>query len=202
VATAVTGSVGALNFSVTVDMSAGNVKLDVINGASFATSGNIVLGAGINAVQLLGVGNLSATGNAAANTLTGTSGLNNLNGLLGNDKLFGLSGNDALNGGFGNDQLAGGKGADQLTGGTGADTFIFGANEGTDRVIDFNRAEGDRLRLDDALWGNVDLRPGAIVDQFAHKGVGEVILNFGIGEEVHLVGLKTLVGLYQAIDIF
>ena len=201
-ATAVTGHVGALDFSVTVDLSAGNVKLDVVSGTTFATSGNVVLGAGINNLLQLGVGNLNATGNGSANALNGNSGNNALSGLQGNDKLYGAGGNDALNGGFGNDQLTGGKGADALTGGIGADVFIFGIAEGVDRVVDFNLAEGDRLRLDDALWGNASLRAVDIVSQFATKVAGEVLLDFGVGEQIHLLGLAGTAGLAAAIDIF
>ncbi len=64
-----------------------------------------------------------------------------------------LAGNgsfDFLYGGAGNDVLVGGSGNDTLTGGGGADTFVM-SNEngnnapGTDIIMDFNGAEGDRI---------------------------------------------------------
>jgi Ca2+-binding RTX toxin-like protein len=200
-ATAVTGSVGTLNFALTVDMSGGNVKLDVVSGTTFATSGNLVLGAGINNVLQLGVADLNATGNASGNCLTGNSGDNALTGLQGNDKLYGNAGIDVLIGGYGNDRLTGGKDGDMLTGGVGADVFVFGAHDGVDQITDFNIADGDRLQLDDALWGNAHLRVGGIINQFLTKGTGELLLDFGSGEHVHLLGLTGIGGLAGAIDI-
>ena len=202
VATAVSGHVGVQNFALTVDLSLGNVKLDVISGTTFATSGNITLGAGLNNVVQLGVANLAATGNTFGNVLTGNAGYNALTGMQGGDKLFGNSGNDTLDGGYGNDRLSGGKGADMLTGGIGADVFNFTKNEGVDRITDFALADGDRLQLDDALWGGVVLTVGAIISQFATKGTGEVLLDFGPGEQIHLLGLTGTAGLAGAIDIF
>lgn len=199
--TAVTGRVGALSFSLAVDMSA-NVKLDVVNGTSFATSGNVVLGTGINNVVLLGVGNLNATGNVSGNILTGNEGINTLAGLQGQDKLFGFGGNDKLDGGFGNDQLIGGKAADLLTGGAGADMFIFGPKDGSDKITDFTIADGDRLQLDDALWGGAHLKMAEIITQYTTRGVGEVLLDFGLNGQIHLLGLTTTGGLAAALDIF
>ncbi len=75
-------------------------------------------------------GDISGTGNTAANVLTGNAGANHL---------WGLDGNDTLSGGAGNDTLYGGAGNDSLTGGDGADMFVFGAAavNGTDKVADF-----------------------------------------------------------------
>ncbi len=43
------------------------------------------------------------------------------------------------------------SGADQLTGGSGADRFEFKTrNFGADTITDFNRAEGDRIRIIEA----------------------------------------------------
>ena len=53
------------------------------------------------------------------------------------------SGADMLEGAAGADRLTGGKGNDTLAGGGGGDAFIFGLNSGTDRVLGFNRADGD-----------------------------------------------------------
>lgn len=81
--------------------------------------------------------------------LTGLGGTDRLNGQDGNDILLGGAAADTLSGGAGRDVLVGGTGVDVLTGGTGADVFVFNAkNEGTDRITDFSRAQGDRLAID------------------------------------------------------
>lgn len=86
-------------------------------------------------------------GNALANRLTGGAGNDVLQGLAGNDILVGDAGNDALFGGAGNDSLlgevgddfiVGGAGNDALRGGAGRDTFFFSANDGIDRLVDFD----------------------------------------------------------------
>lgn len=64
--------------------------------------------------------------------------------------LAGNGGYDYLYGAAGNDVIIGGSGNDILTGGGGADTFVM-SNEngnnapGTDTIMDFNGAEGDRI---------------------------------------------------------
>lgn len=99
-------------------------------------------------------------GAAAGDTYVGIEGLA---GGSGNDlvvgdslanSLFGQNGDDRLNGLAGNDRLIGGLGSDELTGGTGTDQFIFAslAEMGTlvitaDEVMDFSRAQGDRIDL-------------------------------------------------------
>ena len=55
--------------------------------------------------------------------------------------LIGAGGNDRLIGGSGNDMLLGGTGNDILIGGNGADTFVFGADEGRDKINDFEIGE-------------------------------------------------------------
>lgn len=82
------------------------------------------------------------TGNAAAN------------------ELFGGDGRDYLKGGAGNDRLIGGRGGDSLEGGSGADRFVFVETADSearfwydeelaqrDSIVDFNRAEGDKIEL-------------------------------------------------------
>ena len=134
--------------------------------------------------------------------IKGNTASNTLNGLLGKDILIGNAGTDTLFGGSGDDRLTGGKGTDQMTGGSGADSFVFTANEGNDRIFGFSLAEGDKLVLDDALWGGIRLSAADIKLQFATKGAGEVVLDFGDGDIIHLVGLTTLTNLGAAIEIF
>ena len=54
---------------------------------------------------------------------------------------------DVLVAGAGDDFVSGDRGSDTVTGGTGADIFHTFAGAGTDRVTDFNRAEGDRVAV-------------------------------------------------------
>lgn len=191
-AVAVTGSAGGTAFALTLDMSLGNVKLDLVSGKTFYTSGDIVLGTGVNNALLLGVDSLDATGNGARNVLTGNKGANLLEGKAGNDALHGAGGADLLNGGQGDDRLGGG---------TGADRFVFDDGTGSDRVRDFSLAQGDRLLLDDALWGGSVLSTRAIVSQFGAIVTGAAQLDFGGGDIVHLTGVTTLNGLSGAIDL-
>lgn len=97
---------------------------------------------------------IKLTGNAKNNTLFGGSKDDTLIGAAGADKLFGNAGNDSLNGGdgadtlsggAGNDKLYGGKGNDSLWGDAGKDTFFYTANEGTDRIFDYEA--GDILKI-------------------------------------------------------
>lgn len=80
--------------------------------------------------------------------ITGSAadGADLLDGGGGNDQLNGWDGDDTLLGGAGNDRLNGSVGADTLTGGAGADIFFYGSPiEGSDIILDFNRAEGDKI---------------------------------------------------------
>lgn len=89
--------------------------------------------------------------------LYGDTGNDLVYGNLGDDVLFGGDGadtmrggqaNDSLTGGAGNDFVSGDRGEDTMTGGTGADIFHSSNEVGTDRVLDFSLAEGDRVMLD------------------------------------------------------
>ena len=200
---AVTGQAGGLSFSATIDMAPGNVKLDLVSGSTFYTSGNIVLGLGVNNARLLGVAALAATGNAAGNILTGNSGANVLSGAAGNDQISGGAAADRLFGGTGNDTLAGGTGAgDLLRGASGADVFVLANGDGSDRIFDFSVTAGDRLRLDDALWAGQTLTASAVVAAFGSTSSGHVVLDFGGGDVLDLLDVPALTGLAGVIDIF
>jgi Ca2+-binding RTX toxin-like protein len=102
-------------------------------------------------------------GHEGGNALTGLDGNDFLQGLggadtvgggNGSDTLYGGDGNDTLNGGNGIDALRGGLNLDTMSGGSGADTFVWEATNETgltaataDRILDFDRAEGDRISL-------------------------------------------------------
>lgn len=106
--------------------------------------------------------------------LTGDEGDDIVFGNLGDDTGDGGTGADLVRGGQGNDSLRGSDGADfisgdlgddTISGGAGADTFnSFGA-AGIDRVLDFNRAEGDRVRLDPGnTWTASQVGADTVVD--------------------------------------
>jgi Ca2+-binding RTX toxin-like protein len=82
----------------------------------------------------------------------GHAGAQRHTGTAGHDMMDGGGGNDTLNGGAGDDVIHAGTGADRLTGGTGADTFVFVADEGADRITDFELGV-DRIDLSD--WGMI-----------------------------------------------
>lgn len=91
------------------------------------------LGAGFEALVLLGSAGVAGTGNALANAITGNAGANRLSGGLGDDTLDGMAG------------------ADRLEGGGGLDTFRLRRGEAAgDVILDFQgngAAAGDRLLL-------------------------------------------------------
>jgi Ca2+-binding RTX toxin-like protein len=144
---------------------------------------------------------ITGIGNNLSNQIIGNNNNNNLFGLFGNDSLFGGFGNDLLNGGvgndhlngsFGNDALIGGLGADTLIGGFGADRFIFQTTADSpfpavafgDRILDFTRAQGDRIDVSaiDAnagllgnqafAWGGFDATPAT--------GPATGVMNFAV----------------------
>jgi Ca2+-binding RTX toxin-like protein len=127
---------------------------DAINGGSGfdRTNGN----AGADTVHG-NAGDDWVTGGKDNDQLFGDDGNDILNGNLGNDTAQGGPGADTVRGGQGDDVLAGGQGSDYITGdlgndtmtgGLGADTFRAFAGGGADVILDFNRAEGDRIVLD------------------------------------------------------
>ncbi len=191
-AVAVTGQAGALTFALTVDMRPGNVKLDLVNGDTFYTSGSVVLGTGVMDVVLLGVASLNATGTAQGNDLTGNAGAN---------VLTGLAGQDVLTGAGGADRLLGGRGNDRMNGGGGADDFVFGQGDGRDRIAGFTNTADDELHLSAQLWAGQTLVAGQVVQRFATVQADGVLFDFG-SDEVLLAGVTTLDGLADQIVIF
>lgn len=100
---------------------------------------------------LLGSEDLKGTGNALNNQITGNSGNNEIIGGSGEDILIGGAGNDILTGGVDNDRLSGGLGADKFTYNTGV--VFSGTDFGSDRIIDFNRTQGDKILLGKKTFG-------------------------------------------------
>ena len=187
--------------SLRIDLSGGNAKLDLVGGSLVLASADLELVSGIADARLLGIGDIDLRGNGAANGLTGNNGANLMVGVGGADRMLGGAGQDRLNGGGGADRLGGGTGDDRLTGGAKADSFVFGNGDGKDRIADFALAQGDRLELDDALWGNSALTTAQVVASFAHVAAAGVSLDFGGGDVLTLAGLTTTAGLAGLIDI-
>jgi Ca2+-binding RTX toxin-like protein len=132
------GGTDTVNSSITL-------SLNAYNGVKFVE--NLVL---------TGTSVINGTGNDLANVITGNEAVNRLAGGNGNDRLLGKGGDDILLGENNDDWLQGGVGRDIMTGGANADKFVFddgefgGATGATaDRIIDFIRAEGDKIRLTD-----------------------------------------------------
>ncbi|MCF1708741.1 hypothetical protein L0V05_07930 [Tabrizicola sp. J26] len=137
-------------------------------------------------------------GSSFDDRLSGDSGANRLFGRDGSDLLSGRNGADYLNGGSGRDTLDGGPHGDTLRGGTQADLFIF--NGGSDVIEDFRPAEGDRLQIDDTIfgpgWTSTDL-----VQAFAHVEGRAEVFDFGFGNSLTLEGNATLTGLAGYLEI-
>jgi Ca2+-binding RTX toxin-like protein len=136
------------------DFLTGDDGNDVINGGSAfdRTNGN----AGDDTVHG-NAGDDWVTGGRDNDQLFGDDGNDILNGNLGADTGDGGAGDDVVRGGQGDDVLFGGAGNDYITGDlgndtmegdAGADTFRAFAGGGSDVILDFKAAEGDRIQLD------------------------------------------------------
>jgi Ca2+-binding RTX toxin-like protein len=124
-------------------------------------------------------------GFAGTDSLSGGGGIDIMNGSIGDDTLSGGDGfdivrggrdNDSLSGGAGNDFMSGDRGNDTVSGGAGADTFHIFSGAGIDRIIDFNRAEGDRV---------------FVLGSYTVSQVGsDVVIDLGSGSQMILVGVQ------------
>ena len=128
----VTVTFGAVTMQAAVDLSDQNVKLDLVDGVRLMSSGDLTLLDGATEAALLGIADLSLTGNDAGNLLIGNAGRN------------------MLTGGSGNDTLMGGLGDDVLDGGGGVNTAVFSGNE-ADYLVEMN---GSTVVVTDTRAGN------------------------------------------------
>lgn len=114
----------------------------------------------------------------------GNLGVDIVDGGNGNDTLYGGQADDSLKGWAGDDWLSGDRGADTLMGGTGADIFYVFAESGQETIIDFNRAEGDRIQVAGGISWTV-LQAG-----------GDTVVNLAGGAQITLWGVQaaTLTG--------
>lgn len=179
----------------------GGLHDDQIGGGS---GRDLMQGEDGNDVLRGGSGRDTLDGGAGHDNLDGGSDNDVLRGGVGNDTLFGGSGHDSVDGGGGNDVIWVGSGADHITGGLGADTFVFSTGCQNNRVLDFEMGQGDRLRLNDALWqgDHGTLSAAQVVAQFATQQGDDVFLRFDAQNSVLLEGVDSLIGLHMGIDIF
>ncbi|MFN3361524.1 MAG: peptidylprolyl isomerase [Pseudanabaenaceae cyanobacterium] len=156
----------------------GSPDRDVVNG----NEGNDLLLGEAGADYLRGgQGDDTIVGGEGNDILNGNKGNDSVEGGNGNDFVRGGQGNDTLLGGNGDDTLIGDLGFDILVGGAGKDTFVLRADDSnSDRIADFNLAQGDEIvivgdnitladvRLE-AVGGNTVLRLGN------NNPIGEVV---------------------------
>jgi Ca2+-binding RTX toxin-like protein len=140
----------------------GNMGNDTVSGGQ---GGDWVVG---------GKDNDRLTGDDGDDIVYGNLGNDTCDGGTGADLVRGGQGDDLLAGGAGNDFLSGDLGEDTMSGGSGADIFNSFATAGTDRVTDFSRAEGDRVRLEPgSAWTVSQVGADTVVDI---TGGGRVVL--------------------------
>ncbi len=132
-------------------------------------------------------------GGAGNDALFGGAGANIYNGGDGDDGLIGGGDAEVMNGGSGADWLQGWGGADQLTGGAGGDSFVYTTNQDSlttamDRILDFNRAEGDVIRLTeiDANWLADGDQAFTIVGAFSNSA-GQMTAAYNTGTNITLL---------------
>ncbi len=109
---------------------------------------------GVNIEFLLMFGTTTnGTGNNLNNSIIGNNSANTIRGLSGDDYLSARGGDDLLIGNGGRDTLTGGTGADRFKFNDG--DFVGGAFNQSDRIVDFNRGQGDKIDLSgiDAIAG-------------------------------------------------
>lgn len=175
--------------TVVVDLSAGNVKLDLVNGSLMRTSGHLTLVSGVANAELLGAANLNLTGNDLANQLTGNSGNNVIRAGLGNDVVvtgngadyvYDHGGDDLVNLGDGNDYVMVGGGKDTIAGGTGIDTINYFYSNGGVTVDLLTNALAGGWAADDAISGfERAVGSNAFGDQLRGTNGSNVLLGYG-----------------------
>jgi Ca2+-binding RTX toxin-like protein len=170
------------------------------------TLDSYTLGANVENLTYIGVGNFVGSGNTLANTINGGTGNDSLDGGLGNDILSGGAGNDTLFGDDGNDILSGGSGSDFLNGAIGDDrvnggagddtmiasdgndTFQFGAGSGADLIINFDaNLVGGQDLLDISAF-NITAATFATNVTIADVGA-DTLVSIGATDSIRLVGV-------------
>lgn len=140
---------GAGNDSYLVD-DLGDLILESASGGDdliWAAVDGVIMADNVERLNMASEGVVKASGNEAKNYIKGNS-LDNV--------LWGYGGNDSLSGYDGADQFYGGTGSDTLVGGVGNDSYFFARGEGSDVILDYDAAPGNRDRL--AMQGDIDYK--------------------------------------------
>jgi Ca2+-binding RTX toxin-like protein len=170
-----------------VNLNGGNGN-DLLSGSATNNAEDVLQGAN---------GDDSLFGYGGTDALYGGNGNDKLSGGAGIDYLYGDSGNDTLDGGTEGDFIFGGKGDDVLIGGTGADKFVIEPQNGSDRIMDFNIAEGDKLYF--ANLFSTPISQDAFVSKYVVDTGNDLLITLP-GTSIVLVGVASISGLAGAID--
>src|SRR6185436_1540572 len=119
----------------------------------------------------------TASGDASVGNDTFT-GVARVRGSNSGDTILGDSANNNLDGQGGNVRLDDRGGNDFLTGGAGADTFVYANGGGLDNVLDFNRAQGDKIDLS-GVSGMLSFADVQAIAGNGNPGGTSTLLNFG-----------------------
>jgi Ca2+-binding RTX toxin-like protein len=146
------------------------------------------LGANVDYLELLGIGNFSATGNTLSNHVTGNSGANILDGGGGADTLTGGAGNDTYvvdNAGDNVVELTG-EGVDLVQAGVSHTLAAWVENL---RLTGAGALTGSGNDLDNYLTGNLaaNVLNGGAGNDTLDGGVGSDTLNGGAGDDLFIV---------------
>jgi len=185
-----------------LDVSGGNGKLDYVVGGPVLLSASATLIAGISHARLLGVDDLSLTGDAAANRLEGNAGDNVLVGGAGNDTLDGGAGADTLDGGDGSDLYladaldfifdSGTEGFDLLRTYSGIDPDLDLASMGIEALV----SEGDDVIDASGFAGDVMIDGGGGNDHVTGGGGNDILMGGGAGGSS---GIAEALGLWRYV---
>ncbi|MDP3869303.1 M10 family metallopeptidase C-terminal domain-containing protein [Phenylobacterium sp.] len=117
-------------------------------------------------------------GEAGSDVIYGNMADDSCYGGDGNDLIRGGQHNDYIEGGAGDDWISGDRESDTIWGGSGADTFHTWRDAGLDRVMDFNRAEGDSVLISEGSTYTVS------------QVGGDVVIDMGGGAQMILAGVQ------------
>jgi serralysin len=138
-----------------------------------------------NDTEYGGAGDDWVVGGQNNDLLYGEDGDDIVYGNMGDDTLFGGRGADLIRGGQdndviygedGDDWISGDRGDDTIWGGGGADSFHIWGEAGLDRIMDFSRAEGDRVLVSEGASFSV-AQVGADVVISLSGGAQMVLVN-------------------------
>ena len=150
------------------DLMRGDEGADIIDGGAGTDSATYFQSDAAVTINL--ASGLASGGHATGDQL---SNIEDVQGSRFDDTLTGDAGTNFLHGNGGDDILRGGAGRDFLQGDAGADTFVFAANDGNDRIQDFEDGVdtiqmiglgfGDLTIASHELGASVDYGSGCIV---------------------------------------